>query len=148
MPFTRRVRRIILAVLALAVLVPAVVLAAAPKTGVYIDTKLQVYVDVRGNPPHVKHFQGPCLRTPQGGGDPVQSGGFEITKHLKITKKRKFSFKGKATLHSFDDSRVGIKLDGRFKGGKAKGTVKFTDSEPPCDAYTFTAKYYGKHPQG
>jgi hypothetical protein len=148
MPSSRRARlTVLLAVLVVAAVVPAVVLAAQPKTGVYIDTKIQTYVDVRGNPPHVKTFNGQCYFTPQGTEEPVQSGGYALTKHLNISSKRKFSYSGKIKLTTnVGTSRVPVKIKGRFKSGKATGTVTFPKGN--CDKSTFDAKYYGKNPMG
>jgi hypothetical protein len=148
---TRRARlTALVGLVVVAAALPAAVLAAQPKTGVYIDPKLQVYVEVRGAPPHVKRFQGPCLVTPQGGGPAVQSGGYILNKNLKISTKGKFSYNGKVKLQAGDgsDSRVKVKIAGRFKHGKAKGTVTFDSTTSACNKTTFSGKYYGKNPQG
>jgi hypothetical protein len=141
------IRRALIPVLLVAGAVPAVVLAATPKEGYYIDPALQVYINVRGAPPKVKSFQGPCLQTPQGGGQDVSTGGYILNKKLAISKKGKFSYSGKVKLQiGTDTSRVKVKINGKFKGGKAKGTVTFPQGE--CNKTTFTGKYYGKNPQG
>jgi len=146
---TRRARLTALAVLVvLAAALPAVVLAAQPKGGYYIDPELQVYVIVKGDPAHVKSFQGPCLVTPDGGGAPSQQGGYILKKKLKISKKGKFSYRGKVTLQGLSESRIKVKIAGKFKKGKAKGTVTFLDKDTACEKTTFTGKYYGKNPQG
>ena len=140
-------RRILVAGIVAAAAVPAVVFAATPKVGYYIDPKLQVYIDVRGAPPHVKSFQGPCLKTPQGGGQDVSTGGYILKRKLPISSKAKFSFSGTVKLQiGTDTSRVKVKINGKFKSGKAKGTVTFPQGE--CNKTTFTGKYYGKNPQG
>ena len=140
-------RRALVAGIVVAAAVPAVVLAATPKVGYYIDPKLQVYIDVRGTPPHVKSFQGPCLRTPQGGGQDISTGGYIINRKMSISSKAKFSFSGKVKLQSGTDiSHINVKINGKFKSGKAKGTVTFPQGE--CNKTTFTGKYYGKNPQG
>jgi hypothetical protein len=148
MPTRRRARLTALAVLVvLAAALPAVVLAA-PKGGYYIDPEVQVYVIVSGDSTHVKSFQVPCLVAPEGGGAPSQQGGYVLKKKLKISKKGKFSYSGKVKLQSLSTTRVKIKIAGKFKGGKAKGTVTFPDKDTGCEKTKFSGKYYGKHPQG
>jgi hypothetical protein len=140
-------RRALVAGILAAAVVPAVVFAAAPKVGYYIDPALQVYINVRGAPPHVKSFQGPCLKTPQGGGADISTGGYMINRKMSISSKGKFSFSGTVKLQTGSTpSHVKVKIAGKFKSGKAKGTVTFPQGE--CNKTTFTGKYYGKNPQG
>jgi hypothetical protein len=136
-----------LSLVAAAAVLPAVVLAS-PKAGYYIDPQLQVYVQTSSDASVIKSFQAPCLITPQGGGEPTQQGGWVLKKHLKISKKGKFAYSGKVTLQSSSTSRIKVKIAGRFKSGKAKGTITYDRASSFCEKTTFSGKYYGKHPQG
>jgi hypothetical protein len=149
MPFSLRRRLLALAATTLVMAgPPAVAFAATIKDGYYIDPKLQVYVIAGGGGTVIKSFQGPCMITPQGGGDASQQGGYIIKKHLKVSSAGKFSYTGKTTLRSFDNSVINIKVAGQFKAGKAKGTITFDGKTAFCNTLTFSGKYYGKHPQG
>jgi hypothetical protein len=130
-----------------AVVVPAVVLAS-PKPGYYIDTKLQIYIYTTNDASKIKSFNAPCYVKPQGGGEATQQGGWLLTKHLKISKKGKFSYNGKVKLSSTDTSTIKIKIAGGFKKGRAKGTITYDPATSSCEKTTFSGKYYGKHPQG
>jgi hypothetical protein len=148
MTSTRRARlAAIPALAAAAAILPAVVLAS-PKAGYYIDPQLQVYIQTTNDASKIKSFQAPCFITPQGGGQPTQQGGWILKKHLKISKKGKFSYSGKVKLQSSSTSTIKIKIAGGFKKGKAKGTITYDPATTSCEKTTFTAKYYGKHPQG
>lgn len=148
MPSTRRARlAVVLSLATAAAVLPAVVLAS-PKAGYYIDPKLQVYIQTSGDASVIKSFQAPCFIKPQGGGEPTQQGGWVLKKHLKISKKGKFSYSGKVKLQSTDTSTIKVKIAGGFKKGKAKGTIKYDSASSFCEKTTFTGKYYGKHPQG
>ena len=148
MTSTRRARLAVLpALVATAAVLPAVVLAS-PKAGYYIDPKLQVYIHTNNAATKVTSINAPCYVKPQGGGEATQQGGWLLTKHLKISKKGKFSYNGKVKLSSFDTSNIKIKIAGRFTKGKAKGTITYDPATSSCEKTTFTGKYYGKHPQG
>jgi hypothetical protein len=148
MPSTRRARlAVALSLAAAAAVLPAVVLAS-PKAGYYIDPQLQVYVQTSNDASVIKSFQAPCFITPQGGGEPTQQGGWILKKHLKISKKGKFSYSGKVKLQSSSTSNIKIKIAGGFKKGKAKGTITYDRASSSCEKTTFSGKYYGKHPQG
>jgi hypothetical protein len=148
MPSTRRARlAVALSLAAAAAVLPAVVLAS-PKAGYYIDPQLQVYVQTSNDASVIKSFQAPCFITPQGGGEPTQQGGWILKKHLKISKKGKFSYSGKVKLQSSSTSNIKIKIAGGFKKGKAKGTITYDPASSSCEKTTFSGKYYGKHPQG
>jgi hypothetical protein len=141
-------RRLIPVPLAVAAAVLPAAVLASPKPGYYIDPKLQVYIHTNNAASKVTSFNAPCYVKPQGGGDATQQGGWTLTKRMKISSKGKFSYKGKVKLSSFDTSTIKIKIAGRFKKGKAKGTVTYDAATSSCEKTTFTGKYYGKNPQG
>ena len=149
MPSSRRHRLLALIATAFVMLgLPAVALAATIKDGYYIDPKLQVYVVSGAGGTIIKSFQGPCMITPQGGGEASQQGGYVIKKHLKVSSAGKFSYDGKTTLQASSKTVIDIKVAGQFKGGKAKGTITFDAKTAYCNTLSFSGKYYGKHPQG
>jgi hypothetical protein len=149
MPSSRRHRLIALAATAFVMAgLPAVALAAKIKDGYYIDPKLQVYVIAGGGGTIIKSVQGPCMITPEGGGDAGQQGGYVIKKHLKVSGSGKFAYDGKTTLQSGSKSVIKIKVAGQFKSGKAKGTITFDGETSLCNTISFSGKYYGKHPEG
>jgi hypothetical protein len=147
MPSSRRLPALVATVLVMAGL-PAAAHAAAIKDGYYIDTKLQVYVVAGGGGTMIKSFQGPCMITPQGGGEASQQGGYTIKKHFKVSSAGKFAYDGKTTLQSSSKSVINIKVAGQIKNGKAKGTITFDGKTASCNTLTFSGKYYGKHPHG
>jgi hypothetical protein len=113
-----------------------------------VDPKLQVYIVVKSAGSVVKSFQSPCLVTPAGGAQTTQ-GSFILKKHVKVSKKGTFSYAGPATLQeTYRKVAINVTIAGRFKHGKAKGTVTFDAATAACEKTTFSAKYYGLHPQG
>jgi hypothetical protein len=148
MTSTRRARLAVVPALAAAAAILPAVVFASPKAGYYIDPKLQVYIQTSSDASVIKSFQAPCFITPQGGGEPTQQGGWILKKHLKISRKGKFSYSGKVKLQSLSTSRIKIKIAGGFKKGKAKGTITYDPASSSCEKTTFSGKYYGKHPQG
>jgi hypothetical protein len=143
----RRLLTLVATVLVMAGL-PAAAHAAAIKDGYYIDTKLQVYVVAGGGGTLIKSFQGPCMITPEGGGDASQQGGYVIKKHFKVSSSGKFAYDGKTTLQANGKSVIDIKVAGQIKNDKAKGTITFDAKTAYCNTLTFSGKYYGKHPHG
>jgi hypothetical protein len=133
-----RARLIILVVALTAFAAVSAVATAAPRTGVYIDPPLQVYLKTKGN--EVKSFQAPCIF------DGAMRGTLTV-KGLHISKKGKFHFNGKAKYFSGSNTKIDVNIKGKI-GKKAKGSYKSTDPNASCEDTSFTAKYYGKHPQG
>jgi hypothetical protein len=135
-------RALVLAVLAaLALLVPAVALAAV-KRGTYIEVKSQTYIVTNKAATSIKVFQFPCVI----GGE--QRGANAITKGIKINAKGAFAYKGKSTLRADTQSVISVSITGRYVDGKIKGTVKYVTKDLGCEDRSYSAKYYGVNPQG
>lgn len=139
------------ALLALALLAPlaAPALAAQPKRGVYIDTKLQVYVTVGKTRKSVTAMNAPCVRKAADG--TLQGyGGFTLPKAKRpaISRAGKFFYKGNVTLTTSSKAVVPVEIRGTFADGKLKGTVKLDEAKTGCAAYSFSGKNYGVNPQG
>ncbi len=132
------------------VLIAAPAVAAAPKQGTYIDTKLQVYVTVGAKRTSVSSFSAPCARKLADG--TLQTyGGFSLpkAKRPKISSKGAFSYDGNVTFNSGSaKSVVTVKISGKFANGKLKGTVTLDTAKTGCDPYSFSGKNFGVNPQG
>lgn len=121
--------------------VPALALASI-KRGVYIDTKTNAYIETNAAVTGLKTLQISCLRSGS------QQGANTIKKGVKFNKSTgKFSFSGRSTLRSTENSVISLKVTGKI-GTKATGKVTYSGKTKPCDDQTFSAKYYGVHPQG
>ena len=138
----------LLALISLVVLA-APALAALPKRGVYIDTKLQIYVTVGASRTAVTAMNAVCVRTLPN--RTVQgTGAFSLpkTKRPKISSSGAFSYKGNVTLITSGKAVVPVEIKGKFANGKLKGSVKFDAAKTGCEPYTFSGKNYGVNPQG
>ncbi len=128
--------------------VPAI--ADTPKQGYYIDAKTQTYVIVTAKRNSVKSFQAACLIR-QADGTTTQSGSIYLakTKRIKVKANGSFKYEGTALLPSSSGkpTQVHLKVNGKFTGGKAKGTY-MPGADTACLQSTFSGRYYGKHPQG
>ena len=124
----------------LLLLVPALALAKV-KRGTYIEVKTQTYIVTNAAATKIKSLNIPCIVNGE------QSGGNLITKSLKINA-GKFSFDGKSTLRSTNNSVIRIKVTGKFANNKITGTVSYPGTPTSCTNRTFSAKFYGVNPQG
>ena len=126
---------------ALALLVPAVALAAV-KRGTYIEVKSQTYIVTNKAATSIKTFQFPCMV------DGEMRGANIISKGLKISAKGAFSYKGKSTLRADRLRVISVNITGKYVDGKLKGTIKYVTAGTGCDDRSYSAKYYGVNPQG
>lgn len=145
-------RYLILAAL-VALAVPAVALAARAKQGVYLQNFVksgtQVSLGVAKGGRTVTVFSANCTVKGSAGS------GYTITKHLGITRARKFYFHGKIKIPAAlgTPPKAVITVHGRFTKDlkHAKGTVTGTEtslgSKFTCQKITFNLRYYG-NPKG
>jgi hypothetical protein len=143
----RRLAALLALALMLSLAAPA--LAGYPKRGVYIDTKLQVYVTVGKSRTSITALNAPCVR-PAADGTLQGYGAFTLpkSKHPKIGSNGKFSYKGNVTLTTTEKAVVPVEVKGKFANGKLKGTVDLDPRKSGCAAYSFSGKNYGVNPQG
>jgi hypothetical protein len=134
----------LIALVGVAAIVPAVALAAGPKRGTYIDTKLQTYIVTTKDVSAVKSFQTQCTRASTG-----QAGGsFSISRKIRLNSKGGFSYTGKAKLFTSGDPVVDtVKVTATFSKGRFKGTAEWPKGYD-CKIDSFSAKYYGVNPRG
>jgi hypothetical protein len=140
--FRLRRPRVLLALLALVVLAAPAVAVAKVKRGYYIEVKSQTYIQTNAAATSIKSFSFPCLI------DGQQQGGNAITKGIKISKAGAFSFSGKSTLRTTGNTVISVKVTGKFSGTKATGKIKYLTDGVTCADRSFSAKYFGVHPEG
>jgi hypothetical protein len=132
---------VLLALTAVALLVPAVALASI-KHGYYIEIKSQTYIQTNAAGTSIKSFNFPCMV------NGTQNGGNNITKGIKVSSTGSFSYKGKSTLQSSSNSVISVAIAGKYTNGKLKGTIKYKTDGVGCADRSFSAKYYGTKVEG
>ena len=145
----RTPHRIVVAVVTAGALVALPVVATAKhkpvdlaKQGVYVDTSKTVQIAVAKGARKISSLSLSCPSTKH------EAGTIQL-RNVKISAAGTFKLDGHFSVAYFDSGsqKAKLKIAGTFQAHKAVGKLTPTGTDGLCDAYSFSAKYYG-NPKG
>jgi hypothetical protein len=146
----RMPHRIVVALVAAGALAALPVVAAAKhkpvnlaKQGVYLDTATNVQIGVAKGAQKMSTVTLNCPSTKH------EAGTIQL-RNVKLSAAGTFKLDGHFSVAYFDSSshKAKLKITGTFQAHKVVGKITPTGTDGLCDAYSFSAKYYGNRTGG